>query len=217
MRKAAYTELVGIFKSEDPTASSSSAFAKHAAAMVPISKDTHQLAFQVGVDCMDVFLERYDKAGDVAAEMSAGVVLNGFKLAKPKVVEKCRKIIVGEFAIEKLRASLILSLLGIVEHVGDQAMAPVFDGVKSENPKIPIECVNCIREVVHAFGLQALPLKSVIATTIPNLDTPNKKLRDAAFKLFCELLLWLGSYLVVESIVFFDEHDRSALLELCNR
>jgi hypothetical protein len=71
----------------------------------------------------------------------------------------------------------------------------VFDGVKSDNPNIPIQCVICVREAVHAFGLQALTLKPIISTCIPNLDTPNKKLREAAVKLLAELVLWLGQWL----------------------
>jgi hypothetical protein len=94
-RKNAYGDLTAIFKDENPTASKSSAFAKHTEAVLAMSKDTNPNAFAAGVDAIELYLERYDKAGEIAGSLPEGLVATGFKAPKPKTVEKCRKLIVG--------------------------------------------------------------------------------------------------------------------------
>ena len=77
--------------------------------------------------------------------------------------------------------------------------------------KVPAEAIAVTVEAVAAFGLFALPFKTIIGRMNGLLEDPDKKKKDGAYKLLVEIVKWMGPPSLGFAINRLDDKQKAAL------
>ena len=86
----AYEDLEKIFKETED--GDSDVYTSKVELVEAIAKEKNANAFAAGVASVRIFMEKSSNAGQIALPVAEATVTAGFKQAKAKIVEACRKV-----------------------------------------------------------------------------------------------------------------------------
>ncbi|KAJ1952778.1 hypothetical protein EC988_003367, partial [Linderina pennispora] len=142
--------------------------------------DTNMAAQEAGVATVMAFVENAPNPLRYRSEIVAGVV------------SKC---IASTKAVTRTQSVELLMLLSEAD-TPDPVIEGVVEGFDAKTPKAIAAAVSAARELVSAFGIKFISLKSVIKALSKPFGHRDNSVRSEAQALAVELYRWIGQALV---------------------
>lgn len=85
---------------------------------------------------------------------------------------------------------LLLKLIEVDQPTG--CVLYLLTRLSDKKPKVPIGCLDVIRETIASYGAKSFPVKDVLNALGPAFNSGNAEARDMAMALLVELYKWVG-------------------------
>ena len=85
---------------------------------------------------------------------------------------------------------LLLKLIEVDQPTG--CVLYLLTRLGDKKPKVPIGCLDVIREAISSYGVKSFPVKDVLNALGPAFNSGNAEARDMAMSLLVELYKWVG-------------------------
>ena len=144
--------------------------------------DTNAAAQEKGLDVTSAFLELAPLAlaGKSVLEIMQGIVAKCFN-SRPKAKELAISICLQCVEVEK----------------PDVVIEELIGGFSAKIPKIAIGCISAVTQIIAAYGVSVLPVKTIFKNLNPPFAHNDKNIRTEAKNLSIELCKWVKAEILL--------------------